>query len=44
MFFITSFLYSQTKSTDSISYYTNLANSSVKENKYKTYFILLRKQ
>jgi signal transduction histidine kinase/ActR/RegA family two-component response regulator len=36
MFFITSFLYSQNKeSTDSISYYTNLANASVKENKYK---------
>jgi tetratricopeptide (TPR) repeat protein len=29
-------LYSQNKeSTDSISYYTNLANVSVKENKYK---------
>lgn len=36
MFFINSFLYSQTKkSIDSISYYTNLANSNIKENKYK---------
>jgi hypothetical protein len=35
MFFITSFLYSQNKEADSISYYTNLANVSVKENKYK---------
>ncbi|CAM3058555.1 tetratricopeptide repeat-containing hybrid sensor histidine kinase/response regulator [Flavobacterium frigoris] len=36
MFFISSFLYSQKKeSTDSISYYTNQANSNIRENKYK---------
>jgi hypothetical protein len=45
MFFINSFLYSQKKeSTDSIAYYTNLANSSIKENKYKDALLLLRKQ
>ena len=36
MVFINSFLYSQTKvSTDSIDYYTNLTNESIKINKYK---------
>jgi hypothetical protein len=37
--FFCSFLYSQKKeSTDSTAYYTNLANSSIKENKYTRFF------
>ena len=36
IFFTNSFLYSQKiENTDSISYYTNSANSSIRENKYK---------
>jgi hypothetical protein len=33
--FINSFSILKKKSTDSIAYYTNLADSSIKENKYK---------
>ncbi|MEZ7497198.1 ATP-binding protein [Flavobacterium sp. Arc3] len=44
MFFINSLLYSQTKeSTDSISYYTNQANSSIKEDKYKEALLYTQK-
>lgn len=44
MFFINSFLYSQKKeSTDSTAYYTNLANSSIKENKYKDALLFTQK-
>jgi hypothetical protein len=36
-------LYSQNKERDSISYYTNLANVSVKENKYKNVLYFTQK-
>lgn len=44
MFFIHSFLYSQKKvDTDSISHYTEQANSSIKENKYKNALFFTQK-
>jgi hypothetical protein len=42
MFLLIHFFILKKKSTDSIAYYTNLANSSIKENKYKDALLLLR--